>query len=87
MRVELVQILQDLIGDLAAKPKPVEIKLFHQKVRAAEEAAASRDAVEWVPGLEDLFNGVEGDVPELQVDLDPAGVSRSASPRRRTVRR
>ncbi len=29
VRVEFVQILQDLIGDLAATPEPVEIKLFH----------------------------------------------------------
>jgi CzcA family heavy metal efflux pump len=77
MRVEFVQILQDLIGDLAATPEPIEIKLFHQNVPTAEAAARSvAGAIEKVPGLEDLFDGVYGPLPELQVVLDPVRVSR-----------
>ncbi len=77
MRVEFVQILQDLISDLAATPEPVEIKLFHQNVPTAEAAARSvASAIEGVRGLEDLFDGVYGEIPELQVVLDPAHVSR-----------
>ena len=77
MRVEFVQILQDLIGDLAATPAPIEIKLFHRNVPTAEAAARSvAGAIEGVSGLEDLFDGVYGTVPELRVVLDPARVSR-----------
>ena len=77
MRVEFVQILQDLIGDLAATPEPVEIKLFHQSVPSAEAAARTvAAAIEKVPGLEDLFDGNYGPVPELRVVLDPTRVAR-----------
>jgi multidrug efflux pump subunit AcrB len=77
VRVELIQILQDLIGDLAGTPNPVEIKLFHPELEVAERASqAIAAAVEPVPGLVDLFNGVQGNVPEVRVDLDPVRVSR-----------
>ena len=77
LRVELIQILQDLIGDLAAGGKPVEVKLFHPDIRIAERAAqAVASAVDSVPGLVDLFNGVQGNLPELKVELDPVRVSR-----------
>ena len=78
LRVELIQILQDLIGDLAAGGKPVELKLFHPDIRIAERAAAAVAAAveDSVPGLVDLFNGVQGNLPELKVELDPVLVSR-----------
>ena len=77
VRVELIQILQDLIGDLAGNPTPIEIKLFHPDLRTAERASAAvAEAIEPVPGLVDLFNGVVGDLPELKVDLDPLRVGR-----------
>ena len=77
VRVELIQILQDLIGDLAGNPQPVEIKLFHPDLATAERASAAvAKAIDSVPGLADLFNGVAGYLPELRVDLDPLKVSR-----------
>jgi CzcA family heavy metal efflux pump len=77
VRVEFVQILQDLIGDLAASGKPVELKLFHPDLATAERASrAVAEAVDSVPGLVDLFNGVQGNLPELKVDLDPVRVAR-----------
>ncbi|HSB53007.1 MAG TPA: efflux RND transporter permease subunit, partial [Gemmatimonadales bacterium] len=33
VRVEFTQVLQDLLGDLAGAPSPVEVKLFHPDVR------------------------------------------------------
>jgi len=77
MRVEFVQVLQDLLGDLTGAPEPVEIKLFHPEVRVAEAAArVVADSIEGVPGLEDLFNGVQGDLPEVKAQLDPVPVTR-----------
>ncbi|HEU5219515.1 MAG TPA: efflux RND transporter permease subunit, partial [Gemmatimonadales bacterium] len=78
LRIELIQILQDLIGDLAAGSTPVELKLFHPDIRVAERASTTVAEVveDSVPGLVDLFNGVQGDLPELRVDLDPVRVSR-----------
>ena len=77
VRVEFVQILQDLIGDLAGAPNPIEIKLFHPDMAVAERAAASvAESIADVPGLVDLFDGVFGPVPEIHVALDPVRVSR-----------
>jgi CzcA family heavy metal efflux pump len=77
VRVEFMQIMQDLIGDLAASGPPVELKLFHPQLGTAERAAAVvAAAVEPVSGLVDLFNGVQGSLPELRVDFDPVRLSR-----------
>jgi CzcA family heavy metal efflux pump len=77
VRVELIQILQDLIGDLAGNPTPVEIKLFHPDLATAERAGRSvAAAIDSIPGLVDLFDGVSGYLPELKVELDPLRVAR-----------
>jgi CzcA family heavy metal efflux pump len=77
VRIEFVQILQDLIGDLAGLAEPVELKVFHPDLATAERAAqVVARAVDSVPGLVDLFDGVVGTIPEMRVDLDPVRVSR-----------
>ena len=77
VRVEFVQLMQDVIGDLAGAPEPVELKLFSRDQAAAERAArAVAKAIEPTPGLVDLFDGVPGDNPERRVELDPARVAR-----------
>jgi CzcA family heavy metal efflux pump len=77
VRVEFVQLMQDVIGDLAGSPEPVELKVFSRDQAAAERAAtAVAAAIEKVPGLVDLFNGVQGPNPERRLELDPARVSR-----------
>jgi multidrug efflux pump subunit AcrB len=77
VRVEFVQLMQDVIGDLAGAPEPVELKLFSRDQAAAEAAArAVAKAIEPTPGLVDLFDGVQGDNPERRIELDPARVAR-----------
>src|SRR4051812_48674631 len=77
VRVEFVQLLQDVIGDLAGAPEPVEIKLFSANHTASEGAAkAIAQAIEPISGLVDLYDGVPGQDPELRVDLDPVRVAR-----------
>jgi len=77
IRVEFVQILQDIIGDLAGAPEPVAIKLFHPDQATAEAAGRTvAKAVAEVPGLVDLFDGVPGPTSVLRVDVDPARASR-----------
>ena len=39
-------------------------------------AAYIAGEIESVPGLEDLFNGVTGDIPSIRISLDPVRVSR-----------
>ncbi|HEY8196825.1 MAG TPA: efflux RND transporter permease subunit [Gemmatimonadales bacterium] len=77
VRVEFVQLLQDVIGDLAGAPAPVELKLFSiDRTAAVRTARDLARAIEPTPGLVDLFDGVPGDDPELRVDLDPVRVAR-----------
>ena len=77
LRIEFFQVQADLLGDLTGAPQPVEIKLFHPEVRIAEAAGRQvAAAIESVPGLEDLFTGVQGDLPEMTVQLDPTRVAR-----------
>jgi CzcA family heavy metal efflux pump len=77
VRVEFKQILQDLLGDLTGAAEPVEIKLFHPDLRTAELAGTEvAKAIEPVNGLQDLFDGIHGNLPEVRVDLDPVRVAR-----------
>jgi CzcA family heavy metal efflux pump len=77
VRVEFVQLMQDVIGDLAGASEPVELKLFSRDQAAAERAARMvAKAVEPTAGLVDLFDGVSGSNPERLVELDPARVAR-----------
>jgi len=75
--VEYHQILEDLLGDLTGSPEPVELKLFHPDVTVATAAARQvAGALEDVPGLEDLFDGDAGRLPEIKVVLDPVRLAR-----------
>jgi CzcA family heavy metal efflux pump len=77
VRVEYHQILEDLLGDLTGAPQPVELKLFHPDVAVAGQAARQvAAAIRDVPGLEDLFDGDVGELPELRVALDPVRLAR-----------
>ncbi|HKT61179.1 MAG TPA: efflux RND transporter permease subunit [Gemmatimonadales bacterium] len=77
VRVEFVQLMQDVIGDLAGAPEPIELKLFSRDQAAAERAAQRvAKAIEPTPGLVDLFDGVQGPNPERLVEVDPARVAR-----------
>jgi CzcA family heavy metal efflux pump len=71
LRVEFVQILQDMIGDLSGNPSPVEVKLFSERpaaLRAAAVAAAARVAA--VPGAADVFDGLTEIGPTYDVAVD-----------------
>ena len=77
VRVEFVQLMQDVIGDLAGAPEPVELKLFSRDQAAAERTAQQvAKAIEPTRGLVDLFDGVQGPNPERLVEVDPARVAR-----------
>jgi multidrug efflux pump subunit AcrB len=77
VRVEFVQILSDVINDLAGAARPVEIKLFGSDLNALE-AYAKRVEPEMVKvdGIEDFFNGVAEPAPELDMKINTAEVNR-----------
>jgi multidrug efflux pump subunit AcrB len=78
LRIEFVQILSDVINDLAGAARPVEIKLFGPDM-AALEAYATRlgPDIEKVQGIEDLFTGVSEPGAELAMTIDAAEANRA----------
>jgi multidrug efflux pump subunit AcrB len=71
LQVELVQLMEDLIGDLTAVPQPIEVKLFGDDPTMLE-AAAGRvgKALGTVPGVVEIVDGlrVAGDAVSIKVD-------------------
>jgi CzcA family heavy metal efflux pump len=77
LRIEFVQILSDVINDLAGAAKPVEIKLFGERLDTVE-AYARRLAprLESIRGIEDLYDGVSEPSPELLMRVNQAEADR-----------
>ncbi|HET6762987.1 MAG TPA: efflux RND transporter permease subunit, partial [Longimicrobiaceae bacterium] len=64
LHVEFVQILSDVINDLAGSAQPLEIKVFGDDLEQMERYAASiATPLEKVDGVVDLFNGVSEPAP------------------------
>ncbi len=73
--VEFPHILEDLIGDLAWSPQPIEIKVYHDDPKVFK--AVAKDIEEWLPkvrGVVDIVNQtiVIGPSVNFRVDLDKA---------------
>ncbi|HEY2821135.1 MAG TPA: efflux RND transporter permease subunit [Candidatus Acidoferrum sp.] len=79
-KVEFVQKLQDMIGDLSNEPEPIVIKIFCQDpdllVKTAPRIA---DAIQKVSGVVDVLNGVENTIsgPAVTYQINPAVASRA----------
>nr|WP_228531127.1 MULTISPECIES: efflux RND transporter permease subunit [Myxococcaceae] len=77
VRVEFIELLQDVLSDLEGNPDPVEVRLQgpdDAALRAFAPQVAAR--LEGVEGLADLYDGVAGCTPELHLDVDPAAAGR-----------
>src|SRR5438093_722052 len=73
LHIEFMQILADVINDLAGAARPVEIKLYGEPLDTLE-AYARRLApeLERIPGLEDLYDGVSEPTAELLMRVHQA---------------
>jgi multidrug efflux pump subunit AcrB len=77
LHIEFVQILSDVINDLAGASRPVEIKLFgEQLVQLEQYAGVLAPDLRKVPGLADLYPGVSDPSAELLLHIDPAEAAR-----------
>ena len=71
LKIELMQLMEDVIGDLTSVPQPIEIKLFSDN---ADELAATAKKVQAlidkVPGVVDTRDGINpaGDALDIRVD-------------------
>jgi CzcA family heavy metal efflux pump len=75
IEVEFPHILEDLVGDLAWSPQPIEIKVFHDDEAVYKEVAHRIE--EWlpkIPGVVDVVNQtfVIGPAANFRVDLQKA---------------
>ena len=78
LRVEFVQILSDVINDLAGAARPVEIKLFGSDLAALEAYGKKLAApLGKVAGIEDLYNGASEPSAELAMTIDAAKANRA----------
>jgi multidrug efflux pump subunit AcrB len=78
VRVELIQLLQDMLGDLEGNPEPIELKIFGEDLtELRHQAQRVADAIKGVPGVTDLFDGQVACSPERRVRLDPVATGRA----------
>lgn len=86
LEVELIQLMEDLIGDLTAVPQPIEVKLFGDDTAALEGAAkAIGERIGKISGVVEVIDGlrVAGDAVSIKVDpgaaaqygLDPDSIA------------
>jgi CzcA family heavy metal efflux pump len=79
-QVEFVQVLQDMIGDLTSAPEPIVIKLFSQDPQLLNSSAARvADAIQKVPGVVDLLDGIQNNIsgPAVTFKVDSVTAARS----------
>jgi multidrug efflux pump subunit AcrB len=70
LQVELIQLMEDLIGDLTAVPQPIEVKLFSDDPTVLDQSAARvGEAIGKVPGVVEVINGlrVAGDAVTVRI--------------------
>ena len=78
--IDLIQVLQDMIGDLTSAPQPIEIKLFSPDPKLLEEWAPKvADAIGKIPGVVDLLNGIDNTIsgPAVTFQVDPSVAARA----------
>jgi CzcA family heavy metal efflux pump len=79
-KVEFIQLLQDMIGDLTSQPEPVVIKLFSQDPKLLNDTAPKvADAISKIHGVVDVLNGIENTIsgPAVTYQVNPAVASRA----------
>ena len=77
LRIEFVQILSDVINDLAGSARPVEIKLYGPDLNRLEAYAKSIESkISDIQGVEDLYNGVSEPSAELDMKVNEAEANR-----------
>jgi CzcA family heavy metal efflux pump len=78
LRIEFGQAIQDLIGDLTSVPSPIEIKIFGENKSLIESTAKNiANAIEPVPGVVDVFNGITISGPAYIITFDERAIGRA----------
>lgn len=77
IKIELAQLMEDLIGDLTAVPQPIEVKIYADD--QTQLASASRNvarAIGGIKGVVDVKDGIvlAGDALDIRVDRPKAAL-------------
>ena len=75
--VDLVLLMEDLIGDLTAVPQPIEVKLFSDDFASLMRVAPRvADAIKPIAGVVDVKSGIvlAGDALAIRVDREKAAL-------------
>jgi multidrug efflux pump subunit AcrB len=86
--IELLQLMEDVIGDLTAVPQPIEIELFSDDGKALSALAPKvAAAIKRVPGVVDVNDGlaIAGDALDIRINrvqaslegLDPESATKT----------
>jgi CzcA family heavy metal efflux pump len=71
VRIEFVQILEDVLNDLSGNPRPLEVRLLGEDQAVLSRLAADVEKrLDGTPHLVDYYRGVEDEVPLLRVAPD-----------------
>lgn len=77
LRVDFIQLMSDIINDLAGAATPVEVKLFGTDLNALERYAGRvSPQITRVPGLVDFYNGVSEPNAEMLLRVRATDASR-----------
>jgi multidrug efflux pump subunit AcrB len=84
-KVEFVQVLQDMIGDLTSEPEPIQIKLFSPDAALLESWAPkvgdtiSDITIGKTKPVVDVLNGIENTIsgPAVNFQVDPSVAARA----------
>ncbi len=80
VRIEFVQVLQDVLNDLAGNPRPIEVKVFGPDYAKLHEIGDDlAEKFHDVPGLVDLYDGHERDAPNLRFAMRRDEIARVGS--------
>ncbi len=77
LQVELLQLMEDLIGDLTSVPQPIEIKIYSDDEQVLRTLAPRvADSIAKVPGVVEVKDGIilAGDALNIEVDRVKAGL-------------
>ena len=77
LQIEMLQLMEDLIGDLTAVPQPIEIKLFSDDFQLLRTLAPKvADEVGKVRGVVDVKDGIvlAGDALDIRVNREKAAL-------------
>ena len=77
LRIEFVQVLADMLGDLQGSPEPIELRLLGPDLAVLRDLARqAAQQTQGIGGLVDRFDGDEGCAPEIDLRVQPGQAGR-----------